>query len=175
MAQGSEGESPVQVDAQAEPYPSNFYAWYSLILLFGIYLNSFLDRQILGLLVGPIRATLDLTDAQIGLYSVAFAIFYTIAGLPLGWLADRMARKWLILWGQTVWSIASIAFGVSRTFGQSMLARIGVGAGEATLSPSAYSLVADLFPPQKLATALSVYGMGIPIGGSRVPSKPARK
>ena len=82
-----------QVGEAEAPYPSNFYAWYSVIVLVGIYLNSFLDRTVLGLLVGPIRETLGLSDRQIGfLMGPAFAIFYTCAGLPLGWLADRKGR-----------------------------------------------------------------------------------
>lgn len=147
-------------------YPSSAYAWYCVLILMGIYLNSFLDRQILGLLVDPIKADMGISDTQMGfLMGPSFAIFYIIAGLPLGWLADRMSRRLLIAIGQLFWSLASISFGLGRTYGQLIAARIGVGVGEATLSPSAYSLIADLFPPKRLALALSVYGMGIYIGG----------
>lgn len=147
------------------PYPSRVYAWYCVILLTGIYVNSFLDRQVIGLLVGPIRDTMGLSDSQVGfLMGPAFALFYTVAGLPLGWLADRMSRRWLIAVGQALWSIASIAFGLGRSYTHLVAARIGVGVGEASLSPSAYSLIADLFPPRRLARALSVYGMGIYLG-----------
>jgi len=155
----------VSAPRQAPPYPSSFYAWYCVILLMGIYVNSFLDRQILGLLVGPIRASTGLSDSQVGfLMGPAFAIFYTVAGLPLGWLADRFSRRWLVMIGQLFWSIASVSFGLGRTYGQLVAARIGVGVGEASLSPAAYSMITDLFPPKRLARALSVYSMGIYFG-----------
>jgi MFS family permease len=151
---------------QQPPYPSNFYAWYCVFVLLGIYLNSFLDRQIISLLVGPIKATMSLSDSQVGfLMGPAFAIFYTIAGLPLGWLADRMSRRLLIGIGQVFWSIASVSFGFGRNYTQMLSARIGVGVGEASLSPSAYSMIADVFPPARLGRALSVYAMGIYLGG----------
>ncbi len=146
--------------------PSSWHAWYGVILLLGIYINSFLDRTILTLLVGPIRDTMDFSDTQVGfLIGPAFAIFYTIAGLPLGWLADRMSRRWLIVIGQAFWSLASVSFGLGRNFFQLALARIGVGVGEATLTPAAYSIITDLFPLARLGRALSVYSMGIQIGG----------
>ena len=147
-------------------YPSSAYAWYCVFILMGIYLNSFLDRQILGLLVDPIKADMGISDTQMGfLMGPSFAIFYIIAGIPIGWLADRMSRKVLVAIGQFFWSIASVSFGLGRTYVQLLGARIGVGVGEASLSPSAYSLITDLFPPKRLALALSVYGMGIYIGG----------
>ena len=128
-------------------------------------MNSFLDRQILALLVGFIKKDMQLSDSAVGfLMGPAFAIFYTIAGLPLGIMADRVSRRWLIGFGQVAWSIASVSFGLGRTYPQLLSARVGVGVGEASLSPAAYSLVADLFPPNRLATALAVYGMGIYFG-----------
>ena len=146
--------------------PSSWHAWYGVFLLLGIYINSFLDRTILTLLVGPIRDTMGFSDTQVGfLIGPAFTIFYTIAGLPLGWLADRMSRRWLIVVGQAFWSLASISFGLGRNFFQLALARIGVGVGEATLTPAAYSIITDLFPLARLGRALSVYSMGIQIGG----------
>jgi MFS family permease len=145
---------------------TSWRAWYVVILLLGVYINSFLDRTILTLLVGPIRATMGFSDSQVGfLMGPAFAIFYTVAGLPLGWLADRMSRRWLVVIGQAFWSLASVSFGVGRTFAQLALARIGVGVGEASLSPAAYSIVADLFPPERLGRALSIYSMGTQLGG----------
>jgi MFS family permease len=137
-----------------------------VILLLGVYINSFIDRTILTLLVGPIRETTGLSDSQVGfLIGPAFAIFYTIAGLPLGWLADRVSRVWLIVVGQIFWTIASVSFGLGRSFRALALARIGVGVGEASLSPAAYSIISDLFPLERLARALSVYSMGIHLGG----------
>ena len=145
--------------------PSSLGAWYTVCVLLGVYMNSFLDRQILALLVGHIKHDLNLSDAAVGfLMGPAFAVFYILAGLPLGMLADRMSRRWLIGIGQAAWSVASMSFGLGRNFGQLAAARIGVGVGEASLSPAAYSLVADSFPPHKLATALGVYGMGIYLG-----------
>lgn len=155
-----------EVAAGDAPPASSFYAWYCVFILFGIYLNSFLDRQILSLLVPAIKADMGLSDTQLGfLGGPAFAVFYILAGLPIGWLADRMSRRLLVGLGQVVWSLASISFGLARGFVQMAGARIGVGVGEATLSPSAYSLITDLFPPNRLALALSVYGMGISVGG----------
>jgi MFS family permease len=143
-----------------------WHAWYAVILLLGVYINSFLDRTILTLLVGPVRDTTGLSDSEVGfLIGPAFAIFYTIAGLPLGWLADRVSRIFLIVVGQAFWSLASVSFGLARGFKELALARIGVGVGEASLSPAAYSIITDLFPPDRLARALSVYSMGIHLGG----------
>jgi MFS family permease len=145
---------------------SSWHAWYGVILLLGVYINSFVDRTILTLLVGPIRATTGMSDSEVGfLIGPAFAIFYTIAGLPLGWLADRISRVWLIVVGQAFWTLASVSFGLGRTFRDLALARIGVGVGEASLSPAAYSIITDLFPLDRLARALSVYSMGIHLGG----------
>ena len=144
----------------------SWHAWYGVILLLFVYVNSFVDRTILTLLVGPIRATTGMSDSEVGfLIGPAFAIFYTIAGLPLGWLADRVSRVWLIVVGQAFWSLASFSFGLGRTFREMALARIGVGVGEASLSPAAYSIISDLFPLDRLARALSVYSMGIHLGG----------
>lgn len=137
-----------------------------VILLLGVYINSFLDRTILTLLVGPIRQTTGFSDSEVGfLIGPAFALFYTVAGLPLGWLADRVSRRWLVVVGQAFWSVASVSFGLGRNFAQLALARIGVGVGEASLSPAAYSMITDLFPRGRLARALSVYSMGIQLGG----------
>ena len=144
----------------------SWHAWYGVILLLGVYINSFIDRTILTLLVGPIRQSTGLSDSEVGfLIGPAFAIFYTIAGLPLGWLADRVSRVWLIVVGQIFWTIASVSFGLGRSFRDLALARIGVGIGEASLSPAAYSIITDLFPLERLGRALSVYSMGIHLGG----------
>ena len=144
----------------------SWHAWYGLFLLLGVYVNSFIDRSILNLLIGPIRSTTGFSDSQVGfLMGPAFAVFYTLAGLPLGWAADRMSRRWLIVIGQAFWSLASMAFGLGRSFVQLAGARIAVGVGEASLTPAAYTMIADLFPAPKLGRALSVYSMGISLGG----------
>ncbi len=130
-----------------------------------IYVNSFLDRSVLSLLVDPIRGTLDISESQMGLLmGPAFAIFYILAGLPLGRLADVMSRRWLIFFGQFMWSAMSVACAFIVNFRQFLALRIGLGVGEASLSPAAYSMITDLFPRNKLARALSTYGMGIFLG-----------
>ncbi|MBL8219232.1 MAG: MFS transporter [Bryobacterales bacterium] len=147
------------------PYPRPAYAWYVLLLLTVVYIFSFIDRQILNLLVGPVRRDLGLTDTQMSLLmGFSFALFYTGFGIPLGRLADQHSRRTIIAIGFATWSLFSAGCGLTRTFVQMLLMRVGVGVGEATLSPAAYSLLTDYFPPQRRATALSVYGMGIYIG-----------
>ena len=164
MSETADQASPAA--ERESPYPAPAYAWYCVFILTGIYLNSFLDRQILGLLVDPIKADMKISDTQMGfLMGPSFAIAYIIAGLPLGWLADRMSRRWLIALGQFFWSLASVSFGLGRIYSQLLAARICVGVGEASLGPSAYSLITDLFPRRRLSTAMSVYGLGIFLGG----------
>lgn len=153
------------VDEKEEAYPRGGYSWYIVGVLMLIYINSFLDRSILSLLVDPIRSTLHITESQMGfLMGPAFAIFYIIAGLPLGRLADVMSRRWLVFSGQFVWSIMSVGCAFITGFGQFLTLRVGLGVGEASLSPSAYSMITDLFPRKKLSRALSVYGLGIFLG-----------
>jgi MFS family permease len=136
-----------------------------VVVLMLIYVNSFLDRSILSLLVDPIRSTLHISESQMGfLMGPAFAIFYIIAGLPLGRLADVMPRRWLVFGGQFVWSIMSVACAFIGQYWQFLSLRVGLGVGEASLSPAAYSMITDLFPRNKLSRALSVYGFGIFLG-----------
>ncbi|HYX32128.1 MAG TPA: MFS transporter [Oligoflexus sp.] len=163
IATDIEQAGPIKIKAIRKT--SSLYAWYCLFVLLGIYVNSFLDRSILALLVGPIRSTVGLSDSQMGfLMGPAFAVFYTIAGLPLGWLADRMSRLTLIAVGQVFWTLSTVAFGFGRTWTHLAIARCNVGIGEATLTPSAHSLISDLFPSNQIGRAMSVYGMGIYIG-----------
>jgi MFS family permease len=139
--------------------------WYTVAVLTVAYVFSFIDRSILTLLVGPIRADLGISDTQISLlHGLAFAVFYTLLGIPIATLADRRNRRNLVAVGVAFWSIATVACGLTRNFWQLFLARIGVGVGEAALSPAAYSMIADLFPPEKLGRALSVYTMGAVAG-----------
>jgi MFS family permease len=141
------------------------YAWYVVIVLMVIYTLSFIDRQIMAFLVGPIRADLQISDTAMGLLGgFAFAIFYTLLGLPMGWLADRKSRRGLIAVGVVFWSVMTALCSMARSFGTLFAARVGVGVGEATLTPAAFSLIADYFPRERLARALSVYSMGILIG-----------
>ena len=121
---------------QRTDYPSPAYAWYMVILLTIAYVFSFVDRYVLGLLIEPIKADLELTDTQIGLLlGPAFAIFYATMGLPLGWLADRKRRTWIVGFGVALWSAATAASGLAKNFTHMFLARMSIGVGEATLSP----------------------------------------
>src|SRR5271170_6841305 len=141
------------------------YAWYVVIVLTGLYMLSFVDRTILSLLVGSIKRDLGISDTRIGLLQgLSFALFYTVMGLPLGRLADTRSRRNLIAAGVVVWSIFTSFCSASKSFWSLFLTRIGVGVGEAGLSPAAYSLISDYFPPEKLGLALSVYSMGLFIG-----------
>jgi len=120
------------------PYPSPKYAWYVVFVLFLAYTCSFVDRIIMSLLVEPIKRDLVLSDTQFSLlHGFAFAIFYTLMGLPLGRLADRANRKRIISIGVFLWSLMTAICGVTKTFTTLFIARIGVGVGEAALSPSA--------------------------------------
>ena len=141
------------------------YPWLVVFILMVAYVFSFVDRQILNLLVGPIRRDLGISDTQMSLLmGFSFAIFYTILGIPLGRLADSRSRRGLIVAGVVVWSFMTALCGLARSYWQLFLFRIGVGVGEATLSPAAYSMIADYFPPERRATAISVYSMGIYLG-----------
>jgi MFS family permease len=141
------------------------YARYVLAVLTLTYTCSYLDRYVLSVLIEPIKADLHLSDTQLGLLGgLAFALLYTLAGIPIARLADRGNRRSIIALGLTAWSAMTIACGLVRSFPQLLLARVGVGLGEAACTPPAHSLIADYFPPEKRATALSIYGMGIPVG-----------
>jgi MFS family permease len=130
-----------------------------------IYVFSFIDRQILSLLVGPIRRDLGISDTQMSLLmGFSFAIFYTFFGIPLGRLADARSRRGLIAAGLVLWSLMTAGCGLAQRFWHFLLLRMGVGVGEAALSPAAYSMISDLFPRHQLATAISVYSTGIYIG-----------
>lgn len=146
-------------------YPSSFRAWTSVGILMLAYVLSFIDRQILNLLVGPIRRDLVISDTQMSLLmGLSFALFYTVCGIPLGRLADTRSRRGLIAVGILFWSAMTAACGMARLYWQFLICRIGVGVGEAALSPAAYSLIADSFAPNRRATAISVYSMGVYLG-----------
>lgn len=142
------------------------YAWYVLIILFLVYALNFIDRQILTILAPHIRRDLGLSHADIGfLYGTAFGVFYALFGIPLGRLADSWHRVRLMTIGLALWSTMTAVSGLSRNGFQLAAARIGVGIGEATASPSAYSLISDWFPKRQRATALAIYSAGIYFGG----------
>jgi MFS family permease len=142
------------------------YAWYVVFVLIVAYTFSFIDRQILTLMVGPIRETLQISDFQLSLlHGFAFALFYSIMGIPIGRLVDSRKRTTIIAVGIAVWSIMTAVCGLSRSFVQLFLARIGVGVGEAALSPGAYSMISDYFPPHQRPRALSLYISAAYVGG----------
>lgn len=147
------------------PWPRPALGWYAVAVLTLAYIFSFIDRTIIALMVEPIKSDLALSDTQIGiLHGFAFAIFYTLMGLPIGWAADRGRRNLIIVTGITIWSLMTAACGLARNFWHLFLARVGVGIGEAALSPPAYSMLADYFPPQKLGRPIGVYSSGIYLG-----------
>ncbi len=147
------------------PWPSPIYSWYVVFILMLAYTNSFIDRQILSLLIEPIRDDLNISDTQISLLAgLAFSIFYTLMGLPLARLADQSNRRNIIVAGISVWSLMTAACGAAQNFWHLFLARVGVGIGEATLSPSAFSIISDYFPRDRIARAVAVYSMGVYLG-----------
>lgn len=140
-------------------------AWYAVIVMTVAYTFSYIDRQIITLMVGPIRQDLDISDSQFSLLAgLAFALFYTILGIPIGRLADSRNRRNLIAIGIVFWSLATAACGLVRQFWQLFVARVFVGVGEAALSPAAYSMLADMFPAKKLGRAIGIYSSGVFIG-----------
>ena len=135
---------------------------YALIVFLLAYILSFVDRQILALMVDPIRQDLGLSDVEVGLLQgFAFAILYAVMGVPFGLLADRVSRKRIIAAGVIFWSIATAACGLARNFATLFVARIGVGVGEAALSPAAHSFLASAFPREKLARTMAIYNLGV--------------
>ncbi|MFV3127089.1 MFS transporter [Niveispirillum sp. KHB5.9] len=154
----------MSVDAE-RPAAKSWYPWYVTGVLMVAYILSFLDRQILYLMVEPIKADLAISDFQFALLTGgAFGIFYTLMGLPIGWMADRYNRKNLIAVGITLWSVMTALCGLANSYAHLFLARIGVGVGEATLSPSAYSMLSDSFDKKRLPRAMSIYTFGLFIG-----------
>ena len=151
--------------ANALPYPSSFAAWYSVAVLMLMYIFSFIDRTTISLLVEPMKRDLHISDTQIGmLQGLAFALLYTFLGLPIARLSDRYSRRAIIAGGVLIWSVMATLCGLARTATQLFVARVGVGVGEAALSPAAYSIITDSFPLSKLGKAFGVYNIGITIG-----------
>lgn len=142
------------------------YSWYVLSVLVVVYILNFIDRQILSILAVDIKADLGLTDADMGfLGGAAFAVFYALFGIPLGRLADNWSRVKLLSIGLALWSTMTALSGFARDQMTLTFARMGVGVGEATASPTAYSLISDYFPKKQRATALAIYSSGLYIGG----------
>ncbi|WP_347454418.1 MFS transporter [Acinetobacter thermotolerans] len=159
--------APKQVAVEIPPATTerSSYQWYVVIICMVAYILSFVDRQILSLMIEPIKADLMLSDTQFSLLQgLAFSLFYAFMGVPIAALADKKSRVKIISVGIAFWSLATAACGLSKNFIQMFLARLSVGAGEAALSPAFYSIVADLFPKHKLGRALGVYAIGAFIG-----------
>jgi MFS family permease len=158
-------DSPVAAAPAVEREAAATYAWYTVGVLTLLYTFSYVDRMILTLLFGPIKHDLGISDTQVSLLSgIAFAGIYAFLGIPIARLTDRGNRVAIITAGMLLWSTMTAACGLARNFAQLFLARVGVGIGEATLSPAAYSIIADSFPPQKLGRALGVYTLAIYFG-----------
>lgn len=157
----------VQPETQAaEPENVPTYSWYVLGVLVVVYILNFIDRQIVSILAVDIQRDLGLNDSQLGfLGGAAFATFYALFGVPLGRLADNWRRVRLLTIGLALWSAMTALSGLARNFTTLSLARMGVGVGEATASPTAYSLISDYFPARKRATALAIYSSGLYLGG----------
>ena len=140
-------------------------AYVALVMLMIVNIMSQLDRQIMSVLIEPIRRDLGLSDTEVGIVvGIAFAVFYTLAGLPLGRLADRTNRRNLIVSVLTFWSLATAACGLARSFAQLFLGRVCVGIGEAGSAPAAQSILSESFPRERIGQALSTYQMAIPLG-----------
>jgi MFS family permease len=143
------------------------YRSYVLVVLVIVYTFNFIDRQIVGILAVPIKAEMHLSDSQLGLMGgLAFALFYTLLGIPIARLADRVSRTWIMTVALALWSLMTAMCGLTQNFAQLFMARIGVGVGEAGGVAPAYSLICDYFPTTERARALSVYSFGIPIGAA---------
>lgn len=154
----------VAAPQQQQQY-STFYIWYVVAVLMLAYIFSFIDRQIFSMVVGPLRRDLHISDTQVSyLQGLSFVIFYTFFGILIGRLVDIYSRRTIIAIGMVLWSLFTTGCGIASTFPQMLALRMGVGVGEAALSPAAYSLVTDYVPPRRLSTAIGLYGAGIYIG-----------
>ena len=153
-------------DSNSAPREASSYSWYVLSVLVVVYILNFIDRQIISILALEIKRDLGLTDSDMGfLGGAAFAVFYALFGIPLGRLADNWSRVKLLSIGLALWSTMTALSGFARSQLTLTLARMGVGIGEATASPTAYSLISDYFPKRQRATALAIYSSGLYLGG----------
>ncbi len=161
----SAGLRITRMNQASAPAKTSWRSWYTLGVLFVVYVFNFIDRSILGILNQAIKEDLGLSDTQMGfLGGIAFAIFYSILGIPIARLADRSVRRNVLAVSLGVWSVMTAACGFAGNFLHLMLARIGVAVGEAGGSPPSHSMISDMFPPASRATALAIYALGIPVG-----------
>jgi MFS family permease len=159
------GGGELSGERERDGFASSRVAWTAVAVLTLIAAVAFLDRQVLALLVAPLKKDLGLSDVQIGiLQGFSFVLLYATAGLPLGYAVDRYSRRLVIFFGVLAWSVATVISGFAQTYQDLLLARICVGLGEAALAPAAYSMLSDLFPKRSLAVALSVFNMGLLLG-----------
>ncbi len=154
-----------QSPQQAKKEPGRWYAHYVLAVLVLVYIFNFIDRNILSILAEDIKADLGISDAQMGfLYGTVFAVFYAVFGIPLARFADVWTRRSLISIGLGFWSLMTALSGLARSFAALATYRIGVGIGEASASPAAYSMLSDYYPPHLRATVIAIYAAGVYIG-----------
>ena len=158
----STGGAPAR--AVLEGWPGRRLAWVTVACLTVVQFLCAIDRHLINLLIGPIKKDLGVSDSSMGLLALSFAVLYALMGIAAGRAADSYVRKAIIAIGVTVWSAMTVAFGVARTLGQLFVTRMGVGAGEATLNPNGYSLIADYFPPEKRAKPMGIFIMGSTLG-----------
>jgi MFS family permease len=152
--------------AEERPGESEAYRYYVLGVLMLVYALNFIDRQLITILAPDLKRDLGISDSDFGfLYGTAFGVFYAVFGIPLGKLADHWSRVRLMAVGLALWSAMTALSGVAKNFAQLGAARLGIGVGEATASPCAYSLLSDYFPPHRRALALAVYSAGLYVGG----------
>jgi MFS family permease len=146
---------------EAAGYPSAGTAWYALLCLVLCYFMYFVDRNILTLLVAPVRHDLGINDSQMGiLQGYSFAVLNGVMAIPFGWYADRKNRRNVLMFGIAIWGLSTIASGFTTTFTQLMFTRMGLGVGEAALMPAAFSLMSDYFPKARRGRAVGVFGIG---------------
>jgi MFS family permease len=151
---------------QALPWPRPAMAWWAVAVFFGAAVLSYTDRQILTLLIDPLRAELAISDTQVSLLQgIAFALIYSVAGLPLGRAADLFARRGVIIAGVATWSLATLACAYAHSFETLFVARVFVGVGEACLAPAAMSMIGDYLPPHRRGTAFGLFMLGMIVGG----------
>lgn len=160
----SQAETRTASSASAKPYPSAAAGWFLVVMLTIAYIFSFVDRYVITLLIEPIKAEFDLSDREIGWLLSAFTLVYGFVGIFMGWMIDRGRRTWIVSIGVALWSAATIATGMAKNFALLFTARMGVGIGEATLSPATFSMIGDSFPTEKRGKPIAFYSSALPIG-----------
>jgi len=147
--------------SEADTYPPATVAWYALTVLVICYFMYFVDRNILTLLVAPVRRDLGINDSQMGiLQGYSFSVLNGVMAIPFGWYADRKSRRNVLVFGIVLWGLSTIASGFTTTFTQLMLTRMGLGIGEAALMPAGMSMLSDYFPKERRGRAVGIYGIG---------------